>query len=67
MDEAQEAAQPGQVRLAVKIPEPIDLRLRLQKQATRTDMGVIVAEALDERLPSVEALAAQLAGRAEAR
>jgi hypothetical protein len=66
MDEAPEG-QPGRARLAVHIPEPIDLRLRLQKQATRTDMGVIVAEALDEKLPSVEALAAQLAGRAEAR
>jgi hypothetical protein len=50
-------------RLAVHIPAAIDLRLRIQSGVSKRQMGEIVADALDEHLPSAEVLGDQIAGR----
>ncbi len=56
----------GPRRLAVHIPAAIDLRLRLQRSVTGRQMGEIVAELLDDGLPTAEDLAGQIAGRENA-
>ncbi len=50
-------------RLWVHIPAAIDLRLRIHSGVSKRQMGEIVADALDEHLPSAEVLGDQIAGR----